>query len=104
VGQLPGDAYYAINVGYSHGGEIWYDDAPWTKETGWAISEHAYLVDLADDGQFTWSVRVMRQTGQDAQGKPTGTALGSKSEERVFVWRGAEGGGGEGEDAKDIPP
>jgi hypothetical protein len=95
VGALPADAYYQPVVAYSHGGETWYDETPWTKDTSWALSEHGYLLDLSDDGRFRWSVRVMQRTGTDAGGKPKGTPLSPASEEWVLVWR-VTGGGGEG--------
>lgn len=95
VGELPADAYYAITVRYSHFGETWQDDVPWTRATSWALTEHAYLLDLADNGWFEWSVQVMRQTGEDADGRPTGVALSAPSEVRMLVWnRRPTGGGG----------
>ena len=87
VDKLPADAYYAISVAYSHEGATWYDDVPWTRNTSWALSEHRYLLDLSDDGQFRWSVQVVRQTGVDAGGKPTGLPLSAPSTVRTLIWR-----------------
>ena len=70
VGVLPSDAYYEITLAYSRLGETWHDDTPWTEDTSWALSEHDYLVGLSDDGQFQWSVQVVKQTGLDEDGKP----------------------------------
>jgi hypothetical protein len=84
VGQLPANVYYVITVAYSHFEETWYDETPWTKNTSWTLSEHRYLLDLSDDGQFRWSVQVMRQ--------PAGIAVSPMSEVRTLIWR-TEGGG-----------
>jgi hypothetical protein len=103
---LPEDAFYAIAVAYSHHGQTWYDETPWTKDTRWALSEHPYLLDLSDDGRFRWWVQVMRKSGENGEGKPTGLALSPKSSERVLLWRW-EGGGRSGpgaEATKYIPP
>jgi hypothetical protein len=105
VGELPADAYYAITVAYSHFGETWHDEVPWTRETSWTLSEHAYLLDLADNGWFEWSVQVMRQTGEDADGKPTGVPLSRTSEVRMLVWNRSSGDGGSSpESTPPLPP
>ncbi len=95
VGELPADAYYAITVAYSHEGDTWYDEVPWTRDTSWALSEHQYLLDLSDDGQFRWSVQVVRQTGVDADGRPMGLPLSAPSRVRTLFWRRTSGGGPE---------
>jgi hypothetical protein len=87
VGPLPADGYYVVNLAYVHNGETWTDDTPWTRQAQWVVSEHAYLLDLSDDCRFRWSVRVMRKTGTDAQGRPTGVPLSPASGERTFIWR-----------------
>jgi hypothetical protein len=96
VEELAADAYYAISVAYTHLGETWFDDVPWTRSTTWTLTEHSYLQDLSDNGQFVWSVQVVRQTGTDASGKPTGVPLSAPSEERMVTWRRESGGGGGG--------
>ena len=87
VGVLPSDAYYVITVAYSRLGETWHDDTPWTEDTSWALSEHDYLVDLSDDGQFQWSVQVVQQIGLDEDGKPIGTAISASSETWSLTWQ-----------------
>ena len=96
VEELAADAYYAVSVAYTHLGETWFDDVPWTRSTTWTLTEHSYLQDLSDNGQFVWSVQVVRQTGTDASGKPTGVSLSAPSEERMVTWRRESGGGGGG--------
>ncbi len=54
------------------------------QDTSWRLNEHDYLLDLSDDGQFHWSVQVMRQTGVDADGKPIGEPLSGRSDERTL--------------------
>lgn len=103
VGELPADAHYAITVAYFHLGETWNDEVPWTRDTSWTLSEHAYLLDLADNGWFEWSVQVMRQTGEDADGRPTGVPLSPPSESRLLVWNRSSGDGG-GDSPESTPP
>ena len=103
VGALPADAYYVITLAYPHGNETWYDETPWLKETSWRASEHDYLPELSNDGSFVWSVRVMRLTGQDAQGRPTGEPLGPSSAQRRFSWSRSSGGGGGSEPPPPTP-
>jgi hypothetical protein len=93
VDKLPADAYYAISVAYLHQGKVWYDEVPWTQNTSWTLSQHRYLLDLSDNGEFQWSVQVMRQTGEDAAGNPTGLPLSPPSAVRTLLWRRISGGG-----------
>jgi hypothetical protein len=107
VGPLANNAYYRIQVAYLHFGETWYDDTPWTKSTSWALSDHAYLVEdtsLSDDDRFHWAVQVMRKTGNDADGKPTGVPASPLSEARNLTWRKSTGGGGGGGAPPPPPP
>ena len=86
VGTLPEDAYYVVTLAYPHGNQTWYDETPWLKETSWQADEHAYLPELSNDGNFTWSVRVMLLTGEDERGRPSGVPLGVPSAQRAFYW------------------
>jgi serine/threonine protein kinase len=97
VGQLPADGYYEVVVAYSPASDpsqTWKDETPWTKETRWTLSDHDYLPGLSADGKFRWSVHVMRKTGQNAQGKPTGTPLSPMSATRTLTWQAPSPGGG----------
>jgi hypothetical protein len=98
VGQLGPDDYYVTTVSYRHFGEIWYDETPWTKETRWTLSEHRYLLDLSDNGQFRWAVQVMHRTGIDDEGRPQGIAVSPSSEVRTLIWEAPTGG-----DGRDTP-
>ena len=101
VGVLPRNAYYVITVTYSRLGDTWYDETPWTKNTSWGLSDHNYLIELSDDGQFQWSVQVMRQTGLDADGKPTGIAISPGSETWSLTWQSP---GGPPQPPTPVPP
>jgi capsular polysaccharide biosynthesis protein/LysM repeat protein len=94
VQELPADGYYEVTVVYLHLGETWYDDVPWTRSTSWTLSEHNYLLELSDNGEFQWSVQVVRQTGVDAEGRPVGEALSGPSESRRLNWKQPSGGAG----------
>lgn len=104
VGALPPGVFYVITLAYPHEGATWYDETPWTQETSWRMSEHRYLLDLADGGHFTWSVQVRRRTGVGADGRPTGVPLGPESEVRTLTWRRPSGGGGGGRPNTPEPP
>jgi hypothetical protein len=101
VGPLPEDAYYVITVEYTHLGDTWYDETPWTKETSWRLSEHEYLLSLSDDGRFRWWIQVMRQSGADEEQRPTGIALSARSEIWNLIWKGEDAGPAEG---TPLPP
>ena len=105
VGQLADEEHYKITVAYTHRGQTWYDEIPWTRDTSWLLSEHRYLLDLCDDGLYHWSVQVVRRTGVDAEGKPVGTPLSPMSEERTLTWQVvSDGGGGNGGGATEPEP
>jgi hypothetical protein len=96
VGTLPANTYYVITLAYPHEGATWYDETPWTQDTRWVMSEHRYLLDLADGGNFWWTVQVRQRTGVGPDGRPTGVPLSPESETRTLTWRRSSGGGGGG--------
>jgi serine/threonine-protein kinase len=109
VGQLPQDGYYEVIVEYTPAQDpqtTWTDETPWVKTPNWTLSEHAYLPGLSADGLFRWSVRVMRKTGENAQGRPNGTALSPASTARTLTWQAPPqaGGGNGGGGAPTSPP
>ena len=93
VGELRPGVYYVVTLAYRYAGRTVYDDVPWVTETYWDAYEHAYLRDLAERGQFYWSLTLMRRTGFDAEGRPVGAAISSMSEVRMFTWLSAASGG-----------
>jgi hypothetical protein len=95
--ELPLEAYYMITVSYTHEGETWNDDVPWTQDTSWTLSEHDYLLALADDSRFRWSVHVVQQTGVGADDKPIGVPLSPPSEVWTLIWKRPPG-------SEDKPP
>lgn len=103
VGTLPANTYYVITLAYPHEGATWYDETPWTQETSWVMSEHRYLLDLADGGNFWWSVQVKQRAGVGADGRPTGVPLGPESETWTLTWRRPSGGGGGGGSSHNTP-
>jgi hypothetical protein len=111
VGQLPSDGYYEVVLTFtpaSDPAQTWTDETPWVKDAYWRLNEHDYLPGLSADEQFRWSVRVVRQTGTNAEGRPTGPALSPASAARTLIWRrptagGGGGGGGGGEPTSPAP-
>jgi hypothetical protein len=101
--ELPADAYYVLRVAYTHAGETWYDDVPWTRDTSWTLSEHRYLLDLCDDGWFWWSVQVYRQTGMNADGKPVGVPMSPASQVWAVRWAAGTESGGPGAEPGRTP-
>lgn len=83
---LAEDELYFITIIFQHQGETWTDEA-WTQETTWSFEKHYYLLDISSDGRFVWSVKLLRKTGEDEKGIPTGLDLSHSSEERVLFWR-----------------
>jgi hypothetical protein len=109
VGQLPENAYYEIAVSFSPASDpaqTWTDETPWVKQTSWTLSEHDYLPALSADGKFRWSVRVMNKTGENVQGRPTGTPLSPMSAVRTLTWQApsSPGGGGDGGNGRPTSP
>lgn len=90
VGQLPGEAYYEVQVLFAprqDPTQVWKDEIPWMKDTRWTLSEHLYLFDLASDGQFTWSAQVVQKTGEDADGRPVGIPVSPMSASHRLFWK-----------------
>ena len=107
VGQLAADEYYQVTVAYapaSDPGATWQDESPWVKEARWTLSEHDYLPGLSADGEFRWSVRVLRQTGSDTNGDPVATPASPASTVWTLLWGATSDDGGDGGDGgRDQP-
>ena len=90
VGDLAEDEYYHLHMERRPAteGEDWYGDYVYTKDTSY-LAEGAFLAPFhppGDYGESTvyWWVRVVRKTGEDENGKPTGVDIGAHSEERTL--------------------
>lgn len=90
VGKLAEDEYYHLHLERrpQTEGEDWYGDYVYTKDTSY-LAGGAFLAPFhqpADRGEATvyWWVRVVRKTGEDANGKPIGVDIGGLSEERTL--------------------
>ncbi|MCB0158474.1 MAG: hypothetical protein KDD83_10130, partial [Caldilineaceae bacterium] len=90
--QLADDELYMITIHFEHTDQIWTDKA-WTRNTSWHLNEHKYLLDVATGTRFEWSVKLIRQTGEDGSGVPIGDALSPSSATRVFYWARTTSGG-----------
>jgi hypothetical protein len=91
VGKLAEDEYYHLHLDRppQTAGQEWYGDYVFTKETSYLL-EGAFLAPFhpsAEQGQATvyWSVRVVRKTGEDENGKPVGVDISQPSEKRNFI-------------------
>ena len=91
AGELAKDEYYHLHLERrpKTEGESWYGDYVYTKETQY-LAEGAFLAPFhpsAEHGGAVvyWWVRVVRKTGEDQDGKPTGIDVGPASEERTLV-------------------
>jgi hypothetical protein len=90
VGKLAPDEYYRLDLERPPQTEAqkWYGDYVFTKDTTFLV-EGAFLAPFhlpAEQGQASvyWSVRVVRQTGVDENGKPVGVDISQPSEKRIF--------------------
>ncbi|RPI52930.1 MAG: hypothetical protein EHM56_07820 [Chloroflexi bacterium] len=91
VGELGEDEYYHLHLERrpSTPGQEWYGDYVFTKETQFRV-EVPFLAPFhpsAEHGDATvyWWVWVVRQTGQDENGKPIGVDISPYSEERTLI-------------------
>ena len=76
VQELAKDEYYAVLVQYDYG-ESTYDVTLTTRQTQITLPESLYQT--PNCGVFNWQVRLMRQTGMDEAGQPSGVPIGYKS-------------------------
>ena len=76
VQELAKDEYYAVLVQYDYG-EATNDVTFTTRQTQISLPERLYRT--PNCGVFNWQVTLMRQTGVDAAGQPTGVPIGYNS-------------------------
>jgi len=91
VGELAEDEYYRLDLERppQTATQPWYGDYIFTKNTSHLL-EGTFLAPFhlpAEQGlaQVYWSVRIVRQTGVDENGKPVGVDLSLPSEKRNFT-------------------
>lgn len=91
VGDLAEDEYYHLHLERrpEADGQDWYGDYVYTKKNQY-LAEVDFLAPFhppLDYGQGSvfWWVRVVRKTGEDENGKPTGVDIGAHSEERTLI-------------------
>ena len=94
VGQLAPDEYYVPIVEWVRWGKPTLDETPWIKETRWRMSEHDWLLAYSDNGEFRWSVQVMRRTGTNDKDRPVGSPRSPVSEVRTLLWKRKDDSGG----------
>lgn len=91
VSELAEDEYYHLHLERrpTTEGQEWYGDYVYTKEPEyWAEAPFLAPFHAPEEvGKATvyWWVRVVRKTGEDENGKPTGVDIGAHSEERTLI-------------------
>jgi len=95
---LEPNEYYLIIIPYKPKNKppetVWYDFVC-TITTSWSLAEHKWLLDESNDGQFSWSVTLIRlaKTTEDKgcnlniENVPEDIALSLTSEKRWFTWK-----------------
>lgn len=98
VGDLEEDEYYHVHMERRprSAQEPWYGDYVYTKDTEF-LAEGTFLAPFHPShehghGIVYWWVRVVRQTGEDQNGKPIGIDLSPSSEERTLILEPKPGG------------
>ncbi len=91
VGELAADEYYRLDLERPPQTEAqkWYGDYVFVKDTEY-LAQGAFLAPFhlpEEQGRAVvyWSVRVVRKTGEDEQGKPVGVDISQPSGRRTFV-------------------
>ncbi len=83
IKELSQDEYYQVSVdfNYKEGNSLYLYD---TRETRFIIPDWMYAT--PNCGVFNWKIRLMRQTGADKAGQPTGEPLSFSSLYWYFEW------------------
>jgi hypothetical protein len=91
VGELAEDEYYHLHLERPPQTDTaqWYGDYVFTKDTEYLIGG-SFLApfhppEVQGDATVYWWVRVVRKTGEDESGKPTGVDVGEHSERRTLI-------------------
>ena len=86
VGILAEDEWYTVRVRRT-GAVAQILPVVWTKATSWQMPAELYIEGLAEPQHFHWQVSVMRQTGVDEDGDPTGELISPAGNVRTFTWK-----------------
>jgi LysM repeat protein len=79
TGLLAPDEFYVLQLTWADGTRT----ETWLKNSGWRITK----AERPANGLIRWTVTVMRQTGTNSAGSPTGISLTAPSEQRTVEWR-----------------
>jgi LysM repeat protein len=79
TGLLAPDEFYVLRLTWANGQHT----EAWVKNNSWRIIPDQRL----SGGPILWTVSIMRQTGTDSHGSPTGINLSPSSEQRTVEWR-----------------
>ncbi|MBI1876689.1 MAG: LysM peptidoglycan-binding domain-containing protein [Chloroflexi bacterium] len=79
TGLLAPDEFYVIQLTWANGVQT----EVWLKNSSWRITTDQRPA----NGLITWTVTVMRQTGNKPDGFPTGIGLTTPAEPRTVEWR-----------------
>ena len=101
--QLAENQYYLITLTFTYRGKVFTDHA-YSTQAEWSLADHAYLIDLADNGRFVWSVYLLQAAGFRDDGVPVGTGLSAPSVEREFTVSLPSGGRDEQDSKVVLPP
>ena len=76
---LAPDEFYVLQLTWANGNQT----ETWLKNSSWRITK----AERPANGLIQWTVTVMRQTGTNADGSPTGITLTAPSEQHTVEWR-----------------
>lgn len=79
TGLLAQDEFYVLQLTWVNGSRT----EAWLKNSSWRITKDQ----RPTNGPITWRVTLMRQTGANSAGSPTGISLTTPSEPRTVEWR-----------------
>lgn len=79
TGLLAQDEFYVLQLNWANGQHT----QTWLKNSSWRIT----TAQRPANGVMTWTVTIMRQTGTNPDGSPTGLSLTPPGEQRTVEWR-----------------
>jgi len=79
TGLLTLDEFYVLQLTWANGART----EVWVKSSSWRITKSQRPA----NGHITWTVTIMRQTGTNSVGEPTGINVTGSAEQRIVEWR-----------------